>query len=431
MFGPLPEVDGYKYVLLIVDSFSKWTEALPVKTLKGEEIAKLFYREFICRWGAPYSLLSDRGTNFLSRIVEETCKLFNINKYKTTSWHPQTNATAERRMSTLAQTLRMFCDKNQKNWPNLLPSIMAGWRATPSCYSTMFSPFRLLIGEDMRLPIDVTLLPEKSVPKDVFQHLEDLAAEFKVTHEVAKQNIKAAQEQQKMYHDKKATKPTYKLGDLVWIVNHTKQKGLNPKLQAKYVGPYYISDVGDNNTYEVRDCKTHTVLKSRVNVQRLKPYVPENTCDITYNERTDTDTVPTGDELDDVTAQDTGPLTDRPTGTVTDPEPSTSSNEAMDKTQNDASSNIEPNSIVSSQPNLNDTNTQTLSQTNESRVAESLWKCTPYKGQKWYLTKWIDHKFKSWVIETNLPEELVRKFHIEKTQAGRAKKSLPKGRKGQ
>jgi predicted aspartyl protease len=420
LFGPLPEVDGYKYVLLIVDSFSKWTEAFPVKSLRGDEIAKIFYREYICRWGAPYSLLSDRGTNFLSKVVTETCKLFDIDKYKTTSWHPQTNATAERRMATLAQTLRMFCDKNQKNWPDLLPSIMAGWRATPSCYSTMFSPYRLLMGEEMRLPIDVTLLPDKNLPADVFKHLEDLAAEFKVTHDIAKENIKKAQEKQKEQHDKKAIKPTYKLGDLVWITNVGKEKGLNPKLQPKYVGPYYIADVGDNNTYEVRDRTTHRPMKSRINVQRLKSYVPESTRDISLNEYRDTEAAPASDELDDLTAQDTGPLTDRPTDTVTDAVASSQSNTGnANETQVKTPSQTQSNSVDGSQVNSNDSNTQT----NPGRVPESLWRCQSYKGQKWYLTKWKDHKFRSWVIERNLPEDLVRKFHIEKTQSGKSKKS--------
>ena len=88
LFGPLPNVKGFKYVLLVVDAFSKWPEAFPVKTLTGAEIATVLYSEIICRWGAPYALLSDRGSNFMSSIVKELCKIFEITKLTTSSWHP-------------------------------------------------------------------------------------------------------------------------------------------------------------------------------------------------------------------------------------------------------------------------------------------------------------------------------------------------------
>jgi len=80
----------------VVCAFSKWPEAFPIKTLTGEEIARVLYNNIICRWGCPYSLLSDRGTNFLSSIVTEMCKLFKIEKYKTSSWHPETNSTPQK-----------------------------------------------------------------------------------------------------------------------------------------------------------------------------------------------------------------------------------------------------------------------------------------------------------------------------------------------
>lgn len=413
LYGPLPAVDGYKYVLLIVDAFTKWTEAFPIKTLKGEEIAKVFYREFICRWGAPYALLSDRGTNFLSTVVKEVCKLFQITKYKTSSWHPQTNATAERRMSMLGQTLRIFSNKHQTNWPDLLPSVMAGWRATPSTNSTLFSPYRLIVGEEMRLPIDVDLLPNKSTSPDVFRHLQDLAAEFTVTREMAKENIKRAQAQQKEYHDRKAVQPTYKLGDRVWLTNVNKKKGLNPKLQEKYQGPYYIADVSDNNTYELRHCETHNPLKSRINAQRIKPYVPETIRDIQTNELArDPNSQPDMDELDDVIAQDTGPLTDPQTNAQPDPQ------DPVSKPSQNANTPVNPSpSQVDPVPSQTD-----VQPPSQSRIVECLKRCQSYRGKKWYLTKWVNHKFCSWVIEDNLPEDKIRTFHIEKTQTGKARK---------
>ncbi len=115
LYGTLPEVNGYKYAVLFCDAFTGWPEIFPVKTLTGNEIATILYNEIICRYGAPRLLLSDRGTNFLSSTVTEVYKIFQIVKLKTSSWHPESNATAERRMSTIGQPLRMYIDKTRKS----------------------------------------------------------------------------------------------------------------------------------------------------------------------------------------------------------------------------------------------------------------------------------------------------------------------------
>ena len=81
----------------------------------------------------------------------------------------------------------------------------------------------------MRLPIDVTLLPQDDTPPDIYRHLEDITAEFGITRELAKKNISEAQEQNRRYHDRKAVNPNFILGDQVLVNNLNKTKGLNPK----------------------------------------------------------------------------------------------------------------------------------------------------------------------------------------------------------
>ena len=93
--GPLKEVNGYKHILLIVDSFTKWPECFPLKTQEASEVARVLYDEIICRYGAPLSLVTDRGQNFMSSLITELCKLFEIKKVNTSSYHPQTNAACD------------------------------------------------------------------------------------------------------------------------------------------------------------------------------------------------------------------------------------------------------------------------------------------------------------------------------------------------
>lgn len=109
ILGPVtPTPQGHKYILLVVDSFSKWPEAFPLKTQDSKEIAKVLFQEIFARYGAPRTLITDRGQNFMSKLVTAVCELFQVTRHFTSSYHPQTNATCERMNSTIAQCIRTY-----------------------------------------------------------------------------------------------------------------------------------------------------------------------------------------------------------------------------------------------------------------------------------------------------------------------------------
>ena len=118
--------EDYQYILLIVDSFTKWTECFPLKTQEATEIADILYNEFIMVHHDP-SFMTVVET--LSKLVSALCELFEIKRFHTSSYHPQTNGTVERADSTLLQAIRSYIAKDQGNWPKLLPSIMMAFRS--------------------------------------------------------------------------------------------------------------------------------------------------------------------------------------------------------------------------------------------------------------------------------------------------------------
>ena len=96
VLGNLPEdADKNKYILLLVDSYSHWVELFPLKTLEAKEIAEKLYHECITRFGLFKTLVTDRGSNFLSKIIERLCELCKIKKAKSMPYHPQSNSCAE------------------------------------------------------------------------------------------------------------------------------------------------------------------------------------------------------------------------------------------------------------------------------------------------------------------------------------------------
>ena len=96
VLGPFPTSEkGNKYVIIFTDYLTKWVEAFAVKDFGADTTARLFVEEIICRHSAPRKLLSDRGKNFLSKVVKAVCKLVNTAKVNTTSYHPECDGLLE------------------------------------------------------------------------------------------------------------------------------------------------------------------------------------------------------------------------------------------------------------------------------------------------------------------------------------------------
>ena len=111
--------------------------------------------------GAPEELLSDRGTNFLSNLVLEVCKLFDVKKLNTSGYHPQTNGLCERFNSTLIQMLAKTCERYGHDWAKHLSYVLYAYRVSVQ-ESTRESPFFLLYGRDPALPTSDTLSRERT-----------------------------------------------------------------------------------------------------------------------------------------------------------------------------------------------------------------------------------------------------------------------------
>ena len=79
IIGPLPRSnEGFKYILVIVDYFTKWAEAVPLRDQEASSVARAFVETAVLRFGTPATLNSDQGTNFQSKIFKETLALLDI-----------------------------------------------------------------------------------------------------------------------------------------------------------------------------------------------------------------------------------------------------------------------------------------------------------------------------------------------------------------
>jgi hypothetical protein len=125
VLGPLPRSDSNnRFVLLICDYFTKWVEAFPMPNQEAKTVADLFVKEVICHYGVPRKIFSDQGSNFQSTLFREVCHLLEIDKSRTSPYHPQSDGLVERMNRTIEAMISMFISPSQRDWDEFLPYIM-------------------------------------------------------------------------------------------------------------------------------------------------------------------------------------------------------------------------------------------------------------------------------------------------------------------
>ncbi|XP_020297845.1 uncharacterized protein LOC109862260 [Pseudomyrmex gracilis] len=80
---------GNRYLLVVVDCFTKWVEAFSLKNVRASTFAEVFVSQVVSRFGVPLELHTDQGKNFESRLFQELSWLLGIKKTRTTAFHPQ------------------------------------------------------------------------------------------------------------------------------------------------------------------------------------------------------------------------------------------------------------------------------------------------------------------------------------------------------
>ena len=183
-------------VVVFTEYLTRWPEAFAVPNIDARTIANLLVERILARHGAPRTLLSDRGTNFLSNLVRSVCDLINTKKVNTTAYHPQADGIVERFNHTFCQSISMYVSSDQKDWDNHLAAILFEYHVSPHD-TTDESPLFFLYGREPRLPVDVGLLPPRNELSPITKHRARIAQTIEEAHAIARENIQRAHQKMK------------------------------------------------------------------------------------------------------------------------------------------------------------------------------------------------------------------------------------------
>eukprot|EP00253_Pinus_taeda_P029415 PITA_29415 len=146
----------HKYILTATDYFTKWVEAIPLKTTNSEAIIEFIDQFIITRFGVPNALVFDNASYFSGNAMFDfTIKKGFKLKYSA-NYYPQGNGLAESTNKNLIKIIKRTIEQNHKNWHKSI--IFALWadRITEKD-SIGSSPFRLVYGKEPVLPTNLIL----------------------------------------------------------------------------------------------------------------------------------------------------------------------------------------------------------------------------------------------------------------------------------
>ena len=249
--GPLPVSKGYNYIMVAIDRFSHFFQAIPLVGITAEECVDAFIRNWVSFFGCPSDIYTDRGSQFTSSLWLDMCRHLGAQFHQSTAYHPQAQGLVERLNQTLKTSLK--CHENAAAWFDQLPWTVLALRNTPKEDLQNSTPTELVFGQPVRLPGEFfdKSLEEDSPDRNFVNNLATFISNVQFSSPRATNRPS--------YIDPKLMDPTT---THVYIRIAKRQ----PPLHPAYLGPYQIVD--RHPKYFEINMRTHV---ERVTIDRLKP----------------------------------------------------------------------------------------------------------------------------------------------------------------
>ena len=98
-----------RYILVMSKLFTKYAMTVALQDMTTATVANAIIDEWIMKFGASDVIHTDQGSNFLSELMQDICRIFMIEKTRTTPYQPLGNGQVERFNRVIADTLSKFC----------------------------------------------------------------------------------------------------------------------------------------------------------------------------------------------------------------------------------------------------------------------------------------------------------------------------------
>ena len=276
----------HRYVLVISDYFSKYTDAFPLRRHTAKAVANVLVNRWIVYHGTPKVVHSDQGTEFESSLLRHTIRLLGVRKTRTAPYRPQSDGMVERFNRTLLNMLSAFVSEKVNDWDEHLPYVMMAYRTSVHA-STGCTPQIMVYGVESHLPVDL-MFPHAEpdeLPPCGHEYVEYLRQTIRSTHAFAREHLQKSAVRQKRGYDAHAkARGIYQVGDYVRYYYLPLTQG--NKFARPWTGPWKIIAKPTEIDYTI-ELVSNTHKTRTVHFDVLKMYEGDND-DVLPHESTDT-----------------------------------------------------------------------------------------------------------------------------------------------
>ncbi|KAK1601156.1 hypothetical protein QYE76_026987 [Lolium multiflorum] len=278
-----PSSKGHVWVLAIIDYFTKWVEAVPMKAVASSDVVDFVREHVIHRFGIPQTITTDGGSVFVSREFRKFCEDMGIKLIRSSPYYAQANGQAEASNKSLIKLIKRKIDEYPRRWHEVLSEAL--WAYRMSCHGAIkTSPYHLVYGQEAVLPWEITAGSRRVT----FQNdltTEEYAALMSDSIEDATElrlwsleKIKENKAKVARAYNKKVRPKEFHVGDLVWeaVLPLGTKDAVYGKWSPNWHGPYKVDQVLKGNAYMLEQLDG-VKFPVAVNGQHLKKYFPTGT----------------------------------------------------------------------------------------------------------------------------------------------------------
>ena len=262
LVGPIsPQTSkGNRYILTVIDMLTGYTIAVPITDKRSETVCKAYRDSVYCTFGGSSRILTDNGTEFKSKEMEQICEDLDIKQVFSPVYTPQANGRLEGWHRFLKACIAKHIRGADMEWDDLIPLAVSAYNFFP-CQSSKEAPFVLMFGRDPITPIAKLLEPKLKFygEKGTGVNMDTLRKLYTVVAE----NIRKAREKQPR---QETAPPKLKVNDLV-LVKDPESAAFDPK----YMPNYRVTAIYGRNRIEVQDEKGGKSVRRAAHVKRCEP----------------------------------------------------------------------------------------------------------------------------------------------------------------
>jgi transposase InsO family protein len=145
---------SYDSIWMIVDRLTKSAYFLPVDTrYSAKKYAKLYFDQIVTLHGVPLTIVSDRGSVFVSHFWEKLQKCLGTRLLRSLAYHLQTDGQTERVNQVLEDMLRACVISFPEKWDECLTLAKFSYNNSYQ-ESIRMAPFEALYGKKCRTPLN-------------------------------------------------------------------------------------------------------------------------------------------------------------------------------------------------------------------------------------------------------------------------------------